>query len=125
MIHFDAAHRAVHYPTDRRFRIWIRPSVLIILILCVLIPLILAWGENALYGLPAMTIIPQLREGSMGGPHGFPGWTRWFHFFNFFLLAMLARSGLSILTSISISCPTSKTFETLCPFRPQLLFSSS
>ena len=29
MISFDAAHRAVHYPHDRRFRIWIRPSILI------------------------------------------------------------------------------------------------
>ena len=26
MIPFDAAHKAVHYPPDRRFRIWIRPS---------------------------------------------------------------------------------------------------
>jgi len=29
MISFDAAHRAVHYPDDRRFRVWIRPSILI------------------------------------------------------------------------------------------------
>ena len=29
MITFDAAHEAVHYPPDRRFRIWIRPSILI------------------------------------------------------------------------------------------------
>ena len=29
MISFDAAHAAVHYPPDRRFRIWIRPSILI------------------------------------------------------------------------------------------------
>jgi len=28
MISFDAAHKAVHYPEDRRFRIWIRPSIL-------------------------------------------------------------------------------------------------
>ena len=26
MIPFDAAHKAVHYPPDRRFRVWIRPS---------------------------------------------------------------------------------------------------
>ena len=26
MIRFDAAHKAVHYPPDRRFRVWIRPS---------------------------------------------------------------------------------------------------
>src|SRR5579863_1404976 len=29
MISFDAAHRAVHFPPDRRFRIWIRPPILI------------------------------------------------------------------------------------------------
>ena len=29
MISFDAEHRAVHYPADRRFRIWILPSILI------------------------------------------------------------------------------------------------
>jgi hypothetical protein len=29
MVRFDDAHKAVHYPPDRRFRIWIRPSILI------------------------------------------------------------------------------------------------
>lgn len=29
MIPFDAAHRAVHYPNDRRLRIWVRSSILI------------------------------------------------------------------------------------------------
>ena len=29
MISFDAAHGAVHYPKDRRFRIWIRPYILV------------------------------------------------------------------------------------------------
>jgi hypothetical protein len=28
MIAFDAEHKSVHYPEDRRFRIWIRPSIL-------------------------------------------------------------------------------------------------
>src|SRR3954470_5657455 len=27
MVDFDAAHAAVHYPPDRRFRVWIRPSL--------------------------------------------------------------------------------------------------
>jgi len=27
MINFDAAHKAVHYPPDRRFRVWLKPSV--------------------------------------------------------------------------------------------------
>ncbi len=28
MIAFDATHQAVHYPEDRRFRIWVRPWIL-------------------------------------------------------------------------------------------------
>lgn len=42
MISFDAAHRAVHYPNDRRFRIWIKPSILALLIVLCLLPLVLA-----------------------------------------------------------------------------------
>lgn len=30
MIAFDAAHEAVHYPPDRRFRIWVCPSILVV-----------------------------------------------------------------------------------------------
>ena len=52
MIPFDDAHRAVHYPPDRRFRVWIRPSLLFIfagLLMCLLIP---AWVQAAVFGLP-------------------------------------------------------------------------
>ncbi len=52
MIAFDAAHKAVHYPPDRRFRIWIRPSFVVIAVCLALIPLVLAWGQAAIYGLP-------------------------------------------------------------------------
>jgi sulfoxide reductase catalytic subunit YedY len=38
MIAFDAAHRTVHYPPDRRFRIWIRPSFVEIAIGVALVP---------------------------------------------------------------------------------------
>ncbi|MEO6804582.1 MAG: molybdopterin-dependent oxidoreductase [Edaphobacter sp.] len=97
MISFDNAHRAVHYPEDRRFRIWIRPSVLVILFSCVAIPVVIAWIEVMLYGLPRLPALPQFVEGTMSGPHGFPGWVRWTHFFNFLFLMLLIRSGLSIL----------------------------
>jgi len=30
MISFDAAHHAVHYPPDRRFRVWIKPSFIVV-----------------------------------------------------------------------------------------------
>ncbi len=49
MIHFDEAHRAVHYPDDRRFRVWIRPSVLIVLLVLLLGPLVLAWMQTAIF----------------------------------------------------------------------------
>ncbi len=42
MISFDAAHAAVHYPQDRRLRIWIRPSILIGLGLVVLAAVVAA-----------------------------------------------------------------------------------
>jgi sulfoxide reductase catalytic subunit YedY len=72
MIPFDQAHRAVHYPPDRRFRIWIRPSVLAVLILLVLVPLVLAWIEAAIFGMPYIASSSASIEGTMSGPHGFP-----------------------------------------------------
>jgi len=97
MISFDPAHRAVHYPDDRRFVLWIRPSILMALGFAVLIPLFFAWGQAFFYGLPHLPVLSQFNEGQVSGPHGFPGWIRWSHFFNFFFLTMLMRSGLSIL----------------------------
>ncbi len=97
MIAFDPAHRAVHYPEDRRFRIWIRPSALLILILLALIPLAIAWAQRAAFGLPYIAPSPASIEGAVTGPHGFPAWIRWCHYFNLFFLFMLMRSGVSIL----------------------------
>jgi methionine sulfoxide reductase catalytic subunit len=97
MIPFDDAHRAIHYPKDRRFRIWIRPSILILLIVLALIPFVLAWVQHAFFGLPYIAPSAASLEGAASGPHGFPVWIRWSHFFNFIFLFMLIRSGLSIL----------------------------
>lgn len=52
MIAFDAAHKAVHYPPDRRFRIWVKPSFIAVIICLTLIPLVVAWGQAAAFGLP-------------------------------------------------------------------------
>ena len=52
MISFDAAHAAVHYPPDRRFRIWIRPSILIAAAVLVLLPVLAAWIEFLVLGSP-------------------------------------------------------------------------
>jgi methionine sulfoxide reductase catalytic subunit len=97
MIAFDDAHRAVHYPPDRRFCIWIRPSVLIGSGIAILLLIAAAWIEVALIGLPRVPPVPQIYPNNFSGPHGFPVWVRYCHFFNFFFAMMLIRSGLSIL----------------------------
>src|SRR5579884_3647637 len=97
MIAFDAAHRAVHYPPDRRFRIWIRPSILIGVAVVIAALIAAAWIEVAVAGMPPVPAVPQIYPNNFAGPHGFPVWVRYCHFFNFLFLTMLIRSGLSIL----------------------------
>ena len=97
MISFDAAHKAVHYPPDRRFCIWIRPSFLIVAAVVLLLPVLAAWIEFLLVGLPYIPPVPQIYPNNFAGPHGFPLWVRYCHFFNFVFVMMLMRSGLSIL----------------------------
>ena len=97
MVRFDAAHRAVHYPPDRRFRIWIRPSILIGVGIAILSVIAAAWIEVAVAGMPRVPAVPQIYPNNFAGPHGFPVWVRYCHFFNFLFVMMLIRSGLSIL----------------------------
>lgn len=97
MISFDAAHATMHYPPDRRFRVWVRPSVVVVAGAAVLLPLLAAWIECLTTGLPRIAPVPQVYPNNFIGPHGFPLWVRYCHFFNFLFLMMLIRSGLSIL----------------------------
>src|SRR5215469_9056592 len=97
MIAFDAAHKTVHYPADRRFRIWVKPSFIVAAICLALIPLALAWGQATIFGLPYLPPVPEFHAATFDGIHGFPWWLRWAHFFNFVFLMMLVRGGLSIL----------------------------
>jgi sulfoxide reductase catalytic subunit YedY len=97
MISFDAEHGAVHYPSDRRFRIWIRPSLLIGAGVAILAAVAAAWLEFAVSGMPNIPPVPQIYPNNFAGPHGFPVWVRYSHFFNFLFVMMLIRSGLSIL----------------------------
>ena len=76
MIPLTDAERAVYYPADRRFRIWIRPSALILLAALVLILLSLAWVQARLWGLPNIALTPAAMPGTASGPHGFPAWIR-------------------------------------------------
>jgi methionine sulfoxide reductase catalytic subunit len=94
---FDSAHKAVHYPDDRRFYIRIAPRALAVLLILIFIPLCAAWIERAAAGLPYIAPTPASQEGLPSGPHGFPVWVRWCHFFNMLFLFTLVRSGLSIL----------------------------
>ena len=97
MIPLDAAHASVHYPPDRRFRVWIRPSVLITVAVLILLPVLAAWLEFLGFGLPHIPAVPQTYPNNFAGLHGFPLWVRYCHFFNFLFVTMLIRSGLSIL----------------------------
>ncbi len=93
MIPFDADHRAIHYPDDRRFCVWIRPSILIALIAAGVLCVAPAWIQWMLTGLPAIPAqtIPAT------GPQGFPIWLRICHFLNFAFVTLLIRSGICIL----------------------------
>jgi methionine sulfoxide reductase catalytic subunit len=97
MIPLTDAERAVYYPADRRFRLWIRPSFLVLIAVFVLVCLGLAWAEAGIWGLPYIAPNSAAVPGAAAGPHGFPAWVRWCHFFNLFFIFMLIRSGLSIL----------------------------
>lgn len=97
MVVFDAEHEAVHYPQDRRFRIWIRPAILSAIGAILLALVGAAWIEVAVAGLPPIPLVPQIYPDNFSGPHGFPLWVRYCHFFNFLFVTMLIRSGLSIL----------------------------
>ena len=97
MVTFDAAHKAVHYPPDRRFRVWVRPSILIGLGVAMLAMVAAAWIEVGVFGMPYVAPVPQIYPNNFAGPHGFPVWVRYCHFFNFLFVTLLIRSGLSIL----------------------------
>ena len=97
MVAFDPSHAAVHYPADRRFHIWIRPSLLIFGLGVIVLTVAAAWAEAMIWGLPYISPVPQVYPNNFAGPHGFPLWVRYCHFFNFLFVTMLIRSGLSIL----------------------------
>lgn len=97
MIAFAATHRAVHYPEDRRFRVWMRPSIPVIVGGVLLALIAAAWIEFAVAGLPHLPPVPEDYSNYLSKPHGFSLWLRLSHFLNFFFVMLLIRSGLSIL----------------------------
>jgi sulfoxide reductase catalytic subunit YedY len=97
MVAFDAAHRAVHYPPDRRFSVSIKPSLVWLGAVLVAIPVAIAWIETSIWGLPTIAAVAYVNPNNVASPHGFPVWVRYCHFFNFLFVMLLIRSGLSIL----------------------------
>ncbi len=67
MIRFDAAHAAVHFPKDRCFCIWVRPSILTGIFLAILSLIVTAWIELALVGLPYLPPVPQVYPNDFAG----------------------------------------------------------
>ena len=42
---FDEVHRAIHFPPDRRFRVWINPWFVFVFAVVALAPVAIAWGQ--------------------------------------------------------------------------------
>jgi DMSO/TMAO reductase YedYZ molybdopterin-dependent catalytic subunit/thiosulfate reductase cytochrome b subunit len=87
-------HEQMAFPADRRFRLWIRPSMLLLFALVALGPLVVAWIQYLIAGLPPLSGDLDPAE---EGPHGFPFFVRWGHYFNILFMLLIIRSGLSIL----------------------------
>jgi hypothetical protein len=56
MVAFDAAHKKVHYPDDRRHRLWIDPRLLYCLLALILVVLAVAWIQRFTFGMPHIPI---------------------------------------------------------------------
>jgi len=82
----------IHYPADRRFYAWGWPPIIAALIAIAMLPLLCAWAQRLIFGLPQLPEIP-----ASGTPLAFPGWLRLAHYLNFLFLTLLVRSGLSVL----------------------------
>jgi len=96
MASFDAAHEAVHYPKDRRFLIWVRPSILIGIVVVIASAIAAAWIELTIAGLPHVPPVPQVYPNNVAGPHGFRSGFATAILLTFFVMLVI-RSGICIL----------------------------
>jgi DMSO/TMAO reductase YedYZ molybdopterin-dependent catalytic subunit/thiosulfate reductase cytochrome b subunit len=87
-------HEEMSFPADRRIRIWVRPSILGLLLVFALAPVFVAWCQYLLAGLPEVS---GRFDPAEPGPHGFPAWLRYAHYFNLLFMILIIRAGLSIL----------------------------
>ncbi|HUY36051.1 MAG TPA: hypothetical protein VMV69_25150 [Pirellulales bacterium] len=74
----------VHFPADRRLRIGIRPSGMVLFLVLVLLPVAVAWGHYLAVGLPEAPVIPPRHPELANDPAGFPAWLRITHYVNLF-----------------------------------------
>lgn len=58
MVPFGTEHAAVHYPKDRRFRVWVRPAIRIGIAVVALALVLASWIEFAAAGLPTVSAVP-------------------------------------------------------------------
>src|SRR5215469_6329291 len=84
----------VTYPDDRRLHFWIRPSMLAVLLIVALIPLVVAWLQYLIFGLPSVPPSPHTLPEGATAPRGYPAWLRITHYTNSFFTFLLARSGI-------------------------------
>jgi hypothetical protein len=88
-------HEEMTFPANRRLRLWIRPSALVVLAALAMAPVVVAWVQYALAGLPPVS--GPRDPAAAEGPHGFPLWLRAAHYLNLLFMVFMIRSGLSIL----------------------------
>ena len=93
---FTKEEKTIHYPTDRRMFIAIKPYMWIWFAVIISVPIGLAWLQYLLIGLPVDPPF-SLSNITPADPTGFPLWLILNHWFNFFFMVMIIRSGLSIL----------------------------
>lgn len=94
--HFNQAEKSVHYPSDRRMYISIKPYIVIFSALIVFVLIGGAWLQYLLFGLPADPSV-SFSPITFADPVGFPAWLNISHWVNFFFLILIIRSGLSVL----------------------------
>jgi methionine sulfoxide reductase catalytic subunit len=94
---FSDAHRAIHVPADRTPYVWVSRSTIALVCAVVAVPILLAWAQYLVCGIPPDSAAYSVDPHPLPEPHGFPTWLRLTHLFNFFFLMLLIRSGLSIL----------------------------
>jgi thiosulfate reductase cytochrome b subunit len=72
-------------------------KTLLVLASPIVVPTLIAYGQWAVAGLPAVPPSPILDAAIATQPHGFPAWLRVTHYTNLLFLILLIRSGLQIL----------------------------